>query len=247
MENKKINVEVKDSTKELVIREGKAADLPGLRKAVAVSGDLTVPRIHLSNPMADFEVVIEGSLNTVLNHSFLEVNRENGSILLFENCGLDAGNEYFGKLSFTKELLDFKINSGKSYTTLELANFIKMNRSYFETKDKAMQLVSELRNFKAKVDKEVESSEDGRGNKRMVLGQAVESNIPENFNILLSVFKGLEKIAFEVEISIDPGDLSCSLISPELNDYTNIIMNEAIDAELEKIAELFPSLRVFEV
>lgn len=41
-----------------------------------------------------------------------------------------------------------------------------------------MKLVSELRNFKAKIDKELELSDDKRGNQRILKSQFVERNHP---------------------------------------------------------------------
>src|SRR5690606_9546607 len=106
-----------------------------------------------------------------------------------------------------------------TYTALQLADKIRMNRSFFENKSDAMRLVSELREFEAKVNKEVESKADGRANRRVLLAQTVTTNVPESFRMNVPVFKGLGKVAIEVEIGIDPYDLSCRLISPGANDH----------------------------
>jgi len=127
-----------------------------------------------------------------------------------------------------------------------LSMTFKMNRSLFETKDIAMEISSVLADFKAKIDKEIEKSEDFRGNRKLLQNQIVKTNVPPGFNLCVSVFKNHPKTVIAVEIVIDPDDLSCALISPELNDYIVENTDILIDSELTKIRELFPSLRIFE-
>jgi len=252
-ENQQINLHVKEGQNEVIILHGEAAPAEPFRKSVKVSGTLDVPRIHLMNPpkwltnKLSPENIKEENRDSPMQWSHVEVNRESGSIKYIEDAGSLWESTFTGTLSVDPRFEKFGINSGKSYTTLELSNFIKMNRTFFETKDKAMLLVSDLRKFKAKVDKDVENQADDRGNRRILLAQAVESNIPESFKIYIPVFKGYPAQILEIEISIDPGDLSCSLISPEAADYIEETKDALIDVELEEIAELHPTLRIFEV
>ena len=253
MENKEIKVTVENGVKELVVRHGKAEPVAEFRKGVKVSGTLSLPRIHLTNPpksLTSKGLLVIGdkdNIDNVLAYSYLEVNRDKGSIDFIEDAGNAWENTYSGILEKDERFEKFNINTGKSYTTLELAEFIKMNRSHFETREKAMLLVSSLRNFKAKVDKDIENADDGRGNRKILLAQAVDSNIPESFKINVPIFKGYDKQIIEVEISIDAGDLSCTLISPEANDYIEEVKDSLIDAEIAQIRELHPTLRIFEV
>lgn len=263
-ETKEINLHLPEGQKELIVRHGEAEKLVPFRESITITGQLDVPRVHLTNPSkwltkVNFEHPGDGMLDETgleklrkesdspLNFSHLRVERSARKITFCEDAGNPWESNYHGRLEFDPRFSKFKINSGESYTTLDLANFIKMNRSHFETRDKAMQLVSELRNFKAKVDKDVENAADDRGNRRILLAQAVESNIPESFKITVPVFKGQDPMTLEIEIAINPQDLSCSLISPEVNDYIEDTTDSLIDAELDKIRELFPNLRIFEV
>ena len=250
-ENQQINLHVQEGANEVIIRHGQAVAVVPFREKINIKGTLEVPRKHLENPskwLTKKETTIlskEG--DAPLNYSHLEVNRDKGTIRFVEDAGNPWQSTFTGTLELDPRFEKFGINSGRTQTTLDLANFIKMNRSHFETKDKAMMLVSELRNFKAKVDKEVENAADDRGNRRILLAQAVESNIPETFKITVPVFKGFPAQTLEVEIAIDPSDLSCSLISPEVNDYIEETKDDLIDAEIEKIEALHPTLRIFEI
>lgn len=250
-ENQQINLHVKEGENEVVIRHGEAEPVVPFRKTIDVSGTLEVPRKHLENPSGWLTkketTILNNNGDSPLQFSFVKVNREKGGIRFFEDVGMPWESSYEGLLKLDPRFEKFGINSGKSYTTLELSTFIKMNRSHFETKDKAMLLVSELRNFKATVDKEIENQADERGNRKILLAQAVESNIPESFKIKVPVFKGFPAETLEVEISIDPGDLSCTLVSPEVNDYIEETKDALIDAEIKQIEELHPTLRIFEV
>jgi len=247
----KVNLQVGEKTQELILRTGTAEPVAEFRKGIEINGTLSVPRIHLENPpkwLTDKSIAnTESEPDSVLNFSYLQVNREAGTILFVEDAGNQWQNEYKGKLELHPDFEKFGINTGKSYTTYDLAALIKMNRTLFETKDKAMILVKELRNFKGKVDKDLENADDGRGNRKILINQIVESNIPESFNLHLPIFKGCDKQTIEVEIEIDASDFSCRLISPEANDYVNETKDNLIDAEIEQIKELFSTLRIFEV
>lgn len=112
---------------------------------------------------------------------------------------------------------------------------------------KPMRLVSELMGFEAKINKEVEAKADERANRRVLLAQTVTTNLPESFKMKIPIFKGQPEQIIEVEIGIDPVDLSCLLVSPEANDIITEVKNSIIDEQLAEISKLHPSLRIFEV
>ena len=177
----------------------------------------------------------------------LSINKPKRQMNLVARQSYPDSEHYSGQLRFSKIYEEFGINTGQSRTTHELADFIKMNRSYFETKDKAMHLVKVLKSFKAKVNKEIESNNDNRGNRKILMDQAVDSNIPDAFKVNIPVFEYHGKELIEIEIYIDSTDLSCQLISPEARDYVNDVSDNLIDAEVAVIKESFPDLRVIEV
>lgn len=245
MENE-INVHLTKGTEELILRKGEAAPAVPFRESVIVTGNIDVALCHLQNPSKWFSSVNEGE-DAPLNRSYVTIDRGNLCISLYEDAGMPWECKYKGKLCFDEALLKFQINTGASYTTFELSDLFKMNRSWFETKDTAMRLVSELRNFRSKVDKDIQAADDQRGNTHFLKAQVVESNIPKSFKLVLPIFKNHPKQTIEVEVNINASDMSCTLISPELNDFIVETKNEIIDNQKAAIKELFEDLRIFEI
>lgn len=248
MENQNIELKLQEGVTELVTREGKAQELPPMfSKPTKIEGIISTAREHLTNPSKWLTKAMSNTNDNPLANSYLQVNREKMSITFVEDEGYPWTSTYKGSLEFDERFKRFCINKNESYTPFELADLIKMNRSFFETKDKAMLLVSQLRKFEAKVNKDIEAHTDDRANRKVLLAQAVETNLPESFKLHLPIFKGKEKMVIEVEITIDATDLSCRLISPEVNDYIEETRDTIIDEELKQINELHASLRIFEV
>lgn len=149
-------------------------------------------------------------------------------------------------LTLVDDLKGWHINGKEAWESEDLANHIKMNRHCFGGREIAMKLHSDMKNFKAKVNKDIEKKSDDRANYSELRQQAVETNLPDKFVLEMPVFKGEDKISFSVEINIHPQTLDCLLISPELKEYMELQTNEIIDREIEKIKELSPDLVVIE-
>lgn len=162
----------------------------------------------------------------------------------------DENNAYCdsitGKLTMSSEMREFGINTGEYMTCFDMADRIKQLRSYFDNQQDAMKLVTELRNFKAKIDKQIELSDDKRGNQRILKAQAVDSNLPSSFKISLPIFKGMDKASIEVEVEINPNDLTCTLVSPDAHDMVLQQSNDHIDAVLNRIKEAAPDIVIIE-
>jgi hypothetical protein len=237
MENE-IKITVENGVKELVIREGSAMVLPTL-ETIGVSGNIDSP--------LQFLVKRANSLNLLA--AMIIVNREGLQMLLTtdEHNEIGKGESITGKLSKTKEFESFGINSGKNWLSRDLGQFIKMNRTCFESKDIANELAAKLNDFKAKVDKELADSDNNRGDRRILKDQKIKScNIPEKFNLQIPIFKGAKKAIFEVEIYINAEDLTITLVSPDATDINAQVRDESIDAVLDQIKALCPTLVVIE-
>lgn len=245
-ETKEINLHVEKGQNEVTILHGEASPVMPFRKPLNISGNIDLPRLHLENHSGWLIDIPDESIDSPLAFSYVKIDRDAMSIEFVEDQGNPWESSYKGQLKHDPRFEKFGINSGKSYTTLELADFFKMNRSLFEKKDEAMRLVKELRNFKAKVDKDLENADDGRGNRKFLIAEKVDSNIPEAFNLHLPVFKGQEKQTITVEIGIGT-DYSCTLISPDVADYIEEIRDKIMNTEIDKIKDQFSVLRVFEV
>jgi hypothetical protein len=221
-----------------VVRIGEAEPIKE-REKVLVNGLISVPAEHITKSTPE---------TIDVDNSFVLYNLHRKTITFYQNQGAiyNAAAQYAGRIESSKEIERLAVNSNTSYTPLELSSFIKMNRYMFKSKNVTMKLVSELRNFKAKIDKEIEVSSDSRGNTRELRAQAIESNLPNSFTVIIPVFEGGEKEAFDVEIEIDPVDLSCSLISPEIKEYMDTHVENIIMGQLDIISAAYPKLRIFQ-
>jgi hypothetical protein len=244
MQDDKLNLTITGDT--VTILKGDApVQYPEFAKALKYEGTLKMANEILSKSVNDSGRI--NAFSSLINQFMLIINKPKRQLDLILREEFPDSEHYSGQLRFSKIFEEFAINTGKSRTTHDLADFIKMNRSYFETKDKAMELVKVLKSFRATVNKEVESNDDNRGNKKILMDQAVDSNIPNAFRVNIPVFEYYGKELIEIEIYIDSTDLSCQLISPEARDYVNDVSDNLIDAEVAVIKESFPDLRVIEV
>jgi hypothetical protein len=165
---------------------------------------------------------------------------------------VDEDSAYFkqikGQLALSDEILSkFQINSSKEWSSHDLAELIKMNRRYFESKDAAMKLVTTLRNFKAKVEKEIENIKDDKANFRALKAQKVESNLPDDFNINIPIFKGMEPETINVEIVVNQNTLDCRLVSPDLEQLIYDLSQKAMSGVVSAITEFCPELVIINI
>jgi hypothetical protein len=222
------------SGNELIIREGTAIKAIEPQKVI-ISGTIESP----------FNWLEKKSL--ALLECNLVVCREKGTMILTIDEKSPTADTITGALEFHEDFLRFGINSGVSSTSHELAEKIKMYRSCFKDRDIAMKLVTQLRKFTAKVNKDLEAFKDDRANYTLHKAQVVETNLPETFFLTVPIFKGQPKETFEVEININADNFACSLISPAANDYIAEHKDKIIDEQISKIKVLAPSLVIIEV
>ena len=239
METPEIKINTKEGTEVLIIREGEALPLKEPVK-LALTGNIDTVSRFVSKRK---ETLMIAQCHVVVHRS-----TEDMSITLKINETDFYSGSVKGQLSFHEDFIAFGINRGKKYTPKDLADFIKMHRYCFEDKDVAMKLVSDLRSFKAKVNKEIEKTESTRGDKNILLNQIVESNIPESFSLKMPIFKGDTLRLFQVDINISPRDqdMDCFLESVEANDIIHIQLWERINSELKLITDDLPTIVVIE-
>ncbi|WP_295093709.1 hypothetical protein [uncultured Flavobacterium sp.] len=222
---------------EIVVLEGRAE--PVYREKSLEVSEASIAAVH------EF-LVKKGVQNEDIVNSKVEFSYSKLFLNLYYSVRRRNPDTIKGSLKLHPDLLKFGINSNDTYSTIQLSDFIKMNRHYFENKDVAMKLVSDLRNFEGKVMKDVELKADTRANSRVLISQEVESNIPNGFILLLPVFLGQNPVRLEVEINIT-SDFTCSLISPDLKALIDLETKKIVDGELDKIKKLHPDLKIFEL
>lgn len=223
-----------------------------------VSRDLNIRTGKLLDPREPERLDIDGNIDSVRrwiekrkhminsDKAVITVMRDALTIKLDEDPNNYYSTMINAELEISTEMKKLGINDGKYMTCFEMADRIKRLRSYFENRQQAMELVTTLRNFKAKVEKEVEASDDKRGNRREMLSQAVDSNLPKSFNVVVPIFKGQEKQTLEVEVEINAADLTCTLVSPSVDDAMTEQANAIIDSELAQIESLYKEIVVIE-
>ena len=179
--------------------------------------------------------------------SRIEVCRESMTIVLAVNEHDHFMDIIRGRLILSEEFKRFGINEGKYVTGMELSDLIRMNRTCFESKTKAMELVTIMRNFKATVTSQIEASDDKKGNVSQLRRQTVEGNQPPSFELCIPIFKGQPRQTFTVEIDIDPDTLQATLVSPDAQDMIVEQRDALIDGVLAQIQDLCPEIPIIEV
>lgn len=222
--------------RELTIRTGKALEQKEPR-LVNIKGVISSPLLWLEKR--------EG----IINHEQCNVvvDREHMTIALCINEHSYYADSITGQLMLSEEFKKFGINNGEYITGMELSDLIRMNRSCFESKTKAMELVTIMRNFKATITTQIEASDDKKGNTAQLRRQTVEGNQPPSFELNIPIFKGMEKKHFTVEIDIDPDTLQATLVSPDAQDIIVEERDNLIDNVLNGIRVLCHDIPIIEV
>ena len=224
-----------DATKEFIIRKGEA--LPVKEPTpVKFTAQIDAPARWLEKRVGE----------TNQKQAYVYVDREAFSITLVTEEKSAYKDTVQGRLELSEEMNKLGINNGEYITAFEMSDLIKKNRSFFTSITEAMKLVSELRNFKAKVDKEIEASDDKRGNRRILAAQVVESNLPDSFKIEIPVFKGQPRRTIAVEVEVNPDNLSCTLVSPEANDIVQTERDSIMNEVLSRIETAAPEIVIIE-
>lgn len=223
---------------EIVIRTGEALPLREPQH-VEVAGNIDAPARWIESK---FEFKDE----CFQNKSTVYVGRENGNIMLAQDEANYYGVSVAGSLELSKEYKAFAINGGNYYPSQKLADFLKMHRSCFASKQEAMNLVATLYKFEAKVNTQIKDADDRKGNVTKLREQVVQSNLPDSFTLCIPIFKGLPKQTIEVEVYIDPNTLGCTLVSADAEDIKAELTDKAIDDVLARIKAAAPHVTIIE-
>lgn len=239
MSNEKINVQLPEGSERLTVLHGEA---PQPKRTIeeadfSISGEIDAPKIFYQQLAGKAEVLRNkdsGPYENIelLQNPMVQIDRAALSVRLVCKPYLNLIQEIVGRLEFNKDLQVLGINDSKTYTLEQLANTLKRNRLFFTDPEKAMELTSLLKNFKGKVQREIESLNDDKGNKKQMVAQRFSSNLDLKFSLNMPVFKGEKPSTFEVEILLDVRDagVTCWLESAELQDIAYKTRDEKLDA-----------------
>ncbi|MBD5256196.1 MAG: hypothetical protein HDS50_01000 [Bacteroides sp.] len=245
-DNNKINLNIENYTgKEpivVVFREGLASkelDQKAPEK-IAITGVLSTPLDWLKK-----------RVDTIPHEqACVFVERENNKIALVinETDPYKRGG-IVGQAEFSELFRKFGINNPEvGWTPAKLGQFVRLNRAAFEDKEVCMKLVSALKNFKANAQSQIEKQHDPSGSRAEIYRQTVESNLPKSFTVHIPIFKGPEKVTFDVEFDhyLTDGEVFLQLVSPGAKEITDQWRDKAIDDVLEGIRKVAPDIAIIE-
>lgn len=260
MNTEKLNINFAEGepVKELIIRETNHVNepLPVLEpEKVNITGTITAPFAFLQKRWnAGFSICeCEGNkLPAQIDHNrtHVIVNRDQLYILLVCN-ETDARNmiKVKGVIELSRQFKAFGVNMGTNFVPEELANFFRINRSYFQSKEVNMSLVTTLKSFRAKIETDVEREKKDNGSVTDVYKKVVNSNIPPSFKVCIPIYKGAspEEIEIEVIATVNGRDVSLELISPDAASIVEEVRDKLIDEQLDMIREFAPEIPIIEV
>lgn len=232
MEELKLNVTTTQN--EIIIRKGQAEEIkPPLKFEHKGNIDSVANFLHQRVTLG----LIDQGQCTIF------ANKEKKEIRLLINETNHYSNQVSGSLQLSEKFNEFAINTEIHFVPEKLGQLIKMNRSRFANIDTAMQLGSQLKDFKVKAETEVSRNDNNRGSVQNVISKVItDMNIPENFKIKLPIFKGQEPVEFEVEIYVRSSDMNIQLISYEAEDIIAKEVDRLFDVEIKRIQEIAPQI-----
>jgi hypothetical protein len=226
---------------EVVLREGGAIKKLDEKEPqpIKIVGTINAPFIWLSKRV--------GLMNQKASHILIDRNKMEIDLKIDEKDFYSDSIQ--GCLEQSKEMVEFGINSDETWEPIKLSQFFKMHRAFFKDKSENMALVSTLKNFKAKVNQDIERSKEENGNKTDNYSQVVNSNLPASFKLSIPLFKGFESEEIEVEIyaDIDGRNVSLSLVSAGANEAMEEYKNKVIDEQIQQITGIAPDIPIIEI
>lgn len=226
---------------EVVLRKGEApvALDPKEPERVVINGTIDAPIRWLEKRV---ELINQKATNIIVNRDKMRM-----ALTIDETSYYQT--EINGILQASKEMQEFGINVEKKWEPIKLSKFIKMHRAFFTDKSQNMMLVSTLKNFKAKVNQDIERSKEENGSKVDNYSQVVDSNLPKSFKLNIPLFKGFacEEIEVEIYADVDGRDVSLSLVSAGANEAIEECKNKVIDVQLDAIRQIAPDIVIVEV
>ena len=248
MDTEKLNINFAEgeTVKELIIRETNHVNepLPILEPdKVNIVGNITAPYAMLVKRWN-----IEEQMPTGRTH--LIVDRDNLQIRLVCN-ETDSRQRMVivGKIELSRQFKAFGVNMDVQFMPEDLANFFRINRSYFKDRAENMVLVSNLKAFRAKIETEVEREKKDNGSVTDVYKKVVNSNLPDSFKVCIPIYKGAapEEIEIEVIATVNGRDVALELISPDAASIVEEVRDRLIDEQINLISEFAPEIPIIEV
>lgn len=200
-------------------------------KPVDISGTITAPAIFVSKRKEVIEPL----------NSHCLASKTNGTMKLVIN-EQSVCNKFTitGQVEIGKRFKELGINEDKAYSPFDLAKKFKLLRSIFPSRTDHTAIVGLLRNIEAKIKADVDNKDDARGNVEVSYKQALETNIPESFQLKLPLIEGADPTIIDVDIimELEGGrHIKCYLESMDGADLIEEAMRTLVEEEVAKIED----------
>lgn len=222
---------IQEGVKEITILQG---DAPAQHnnKPVTILGTISAPANFIEGRREDFKDSRRHCL----------VSKTDGiiSLVLNEQSVVD---KYIiqGKIEVAKKFTALGINNDKQgYSPEELANKLKLLRNLFVSNLEHSNVCSTLRNLKAKINADIEKTNDRKGNVTENFKVALESNMPDAVTLKIPLLEGEEPVTIEVNVilELDGGSLiKCYLESIDAAELIEEQFKLRVEEEIEKIKD----------
>ena len=240
-ENQPIVVNLPEGQNTLTLLKGEAPKRLDDLKPVKIDivGSISAPLNFLQKRVGDIDQ----------HKSHILVNRDSAMITLIvaEDDAYNQGTVK-GTLKYSDIFVKLGINTEKEWQPERLGQFLKLNRSFFESREENLAVVSALKQFNAKVNQSLQRETNEKGNRALSFRQVVDSNIPEKFRLKIPVFSGGELHSIEVETyaNVDGQDVTIMLQSAGANDVLEVTKRDNFDAVLGEIQSIAPDIVIIE-
>lgn len=214
----------------LVVLEGKAPEQHN-DQPVNIIGNISAPSAFIQGRSEDF----------IKSRKHCMVSKTDGIITLVLN-EQSVTDKYtiVGKIEVAKKFNALGINKDSiTYSPEELANKLKLLRSMFVSNMEHASICTTLRNLKAKVNAQIESANDRKGNVTENFKQTVVSNMPDSIKMKLALLEGEEPIEIEVNVILEAygSEIKCSLESIDAAELIETQFAQRVNQEIEKIKD----------
>ena len=255
MDTEKLNINFAqgENVKEIIIRETNHVNepLPILEpEKVEIVGTVSAPFSFLQKRWNVPKDYIENVPQ--IDHARTHVIVERDELLLELVANeTDKRNRMtvVGRIELSRQFKAFGVNMDMQFAPEDLANFFRINRSYFKDRAENMTLVSQLKCFRAKIETEVEREKKDNGSVTDVYKKVVNSNLPGSFKVCIPIYKGAapEEIEIEVIATVNGRDVALELISPDAASIVEEVRDRLIDEQINLIREFAPEIPIIEV
>lgn len=165
------------------------------------------------------------------------VNSETAKILLVLNEKQEENKHIDCVISIypvNKKVLDLKLNTGYGRNPKELFKLLRSYKNAAANKELFQVLLTKLSTFSAKVNAEINNSDDRKGGSNVGIKKNVTHDIPESIYLTIPII-GNKSVSFQINIEYDAQSELFELYSDDFTEKYESEVTSAISAEVKEI------------